>query len=53
MGIPLDEVTILYTLSFADDKIVVAQDLDDTECMARKLIDDCKILGLEVNVEER
>ena len=29
----------VYSLSFADDQVVLAQDRDDMECMARKLKD--------------
>ncbi|XP_044766857.1 uncharacterized protein LOC123322865 [Coccinella septempunctata] len=46
MGIPLNNTTI-YTLNFADDQVVMAQDLDDLEYMTRK---EYRHWGLEVNV---
>lgn len=49
MGIPLNNTTI-YTLNFADDQVVMAQDLDDLEYMTRKLIEEYRHWGLEVNV---
>jgi hypothetical protein len=36
MGIPIQN-THVYSLNFADDQILVAQDHDDMEFMARKL----------------
>lgn len=49
MGIPLNE-NILYTLSFADDQIVLAQDIEDLEYMTRKLVEEYEKWGLEVNL---
>lgn len=51
MGLPLDEGT-LYTLSFADDQVVMAQDYEDIEYMARKLIEQYNKWGLTVNLEK-
>lgn len=39
----------LYTLHFADDQVVIAQDRDDLEYMSRKLIEDYDKWGLSVN----
>ena len=36
MGIPLENIT-LYTLQFADDRVVLASDKEDLEYMPRKL----------------
>ncbi|XP_060527378.1 uncharacterized protein LOC132702628 [Cylas formicarius] len=49
MGIPLNNANI-YTLSFADDQVIMAQDYDDVEYMMRKLIEEYKKWGLEVNL---
>lgn len=51
-GIPLDDNTILYTLSFTDDKIIGAQDVDDIECMTRKFVDEYEIWGLKVHIQK-
>lgn len=50
MGIPLNDNTTLYTLCFADDQVVIAQDRDDLNYMTRKLVEEYKKWGLEVNV---
>ncbi|XP_030762136.1 uncharacterized protein LOC115886948 [Sitophilus oryzae] len=50
MGIPQINEDTLYTLFFADDQIVLAQDHDDLEYMARKLIEEYKKWGLEINI---
>jgi len=39
MGIPLNNTT-LYTLSFADGQIILAQDYEDLEYMSRELVED-------------
>ena len=41
MGIPIQN-TYVYSLSFADDQVVLAQDDDDMEYMARKLKENMK-----------
>lgn len=51
MGIPLENNN-LFTLCFADDQIVIAQDYEDLEYMARKLIEEYEKWGLEVNIEK-
>lgn len=35
MGIQVDDETTLYTLHFADDHVVIAQDPDDIEFMTK------------------
>jgi hypothetical protein len=51
MGIPLEGKT-LYTLCFADVQILIAQDHDDVEYMTRKIIEEYRIWGLEVNIDK-
>jgi len=35
---------------FADDQLLIAQGYEDLEYMARKLIDECELWGLKLNV---
>lgn len=51
MGIPLNE-SILFTLCFADDQVVLAQDYEDLAYMTRKLVEEYEIWGLEVNISK-
>ena len=51
MGILLND-SILYTLCFADDQIILAQDYEDWEYMTRKLIEEYNKWGLEVNLKK-
>jgi len=37
MGIQISDDRILYTLHFADDQVVIAQDKEDLEYMTRKI----------------
>ena len=43
----------VYSLSFADDQVVLAQDHDDLEYMARKLKEECEEWGLNINLEKK
>ena len=52
MGVPLDEIGTLFTLCFADDQVVVAQDAEDAEYMARKLVVEYRKWGLEVSIRK-
>ena len=52
MGVPLNDNTTLYTLCFADDQIVIAQDHEDLSYMTRKLIEEYKKWGLEINIDK-
>lgn len=52
MGIPLTDDSTLYTLCFADDQIVLAQDYEDLQYMSKKLIEEYKHWGLEVNLSK-
>jgi hypothetical protein len=51
MGIPIQN-TRVYSLSFADDQILIAQDYDDMEFMARKLKEEYKKWGFTMNLEK-
>ena len=51
MGIPIQN-TYVYSLSFADDQVLLAQDHDDMEYMARKLKEECEKWGLVINLEK-
>ena len=42
----------VYSLSFADDQVVLAQDHDDMEYMARKLKEEYEEWGLTINLEK-
>ena len=42
----------VYSLSFADDQAVLAQDRDDVEYMARKLKEEYEEWGLTINLEK-
>ncbi|XP_030751615.1 uncharacterized protein LOC115879109 [Sitophilus oryzae] len=52
MRLPVDDDTTVYILSFADDQAVVAQDIEDLECMTRKLNEDYEKWGLELNIKK-
>lgn len=51
MGIDIGDIH-LYTLQFADDQVIVANDRDDLEYMARKLQQEYEIWGLELNTHK-
>jgi hypothetical protein len=51
MGIPLMDTT-LYTLCFADNHVVIGQDYGDLKYMTRKLIEEYRKWGLEVNIKK-
>ena len=42
----------VYSLSFADGQVVLAQDRDDMEYMARKLKEEYEEWGLTINLEK-
>ena len=42
----------VYSLSFADDQVVLAQDHDDMEYMTRKLKEEYEEWGLTINLEK-
>jgi hypothetical protein len=45
-------VIIKYTLHFADDQLIIGQDLDDNGYLTRKLIEEYKKWGLENNLDK-
>lgn len=51
MGIKID-TSYIYTLLFADDQVVLASDADDANYMVRKLHEEYKKWGLEINFEK-
>ena len=51
MGIPMQN-THVYSLNFADDQVLISQDHDDMEFMARKLKDEYEKWGLTMNLEK-
>lgn len=51
MGLPIND-THLFTLSFADDQVIVAQDSFDLEFMLRRLYSEYRKWGLEVSLEK-
>jgi hypothetical protein len=51
MGIPIQN-TYIYSLNFAYDQVLLAQDHDDMEYMARKLKEEYEKLGLNINLEK-
>ena len=52
MGVPLLDGQTLYTLCFADDQIVVAQDEEDADYMTRKLVEEYRKWGMDVSVSK-
>jgi hypothetical protein len=49
MGVPI-QYTYVYSLNFADDQVLLAQDHDDMEYMARKLKEEYEKWGLAINL---
>ena len=52
MGIPIQN-TYVYSHNFADDQVLLAQDHDDMEYMARKLKEEYEKWGLAINLEKK
>lgn len=50
MGVPLREDGTLYTLCFAEDQVVIAQDEEDANYMTRKPVKAYRKWVMEVNV---
>jgi hypothetical protein len=42
----------IYSLNFADDKVLLTQDYDNMEYMARKLKEEYEKLGLSLNLKK-
>ena len=51
MCIPIQN-TCVYSFSFADGHLLLAQDHDDMEYMARKLNEEYEKWGLAINLEK-
>ena len=51
MGV-LIQNTHVCSINFADDQLLLAQDHDDIESMARKLKEEYEIWGLAINLEK-
>lgn len=51
MGINIGESSI-YTLQFADDQVLIAQDKDDLQYMTRKIKEEYEKAGLSMNMEK-
>jgi hypothetical protein len=51
MCIPIQN-TYVHSLNFADDQVLLAQDHDDMEYMARKLKEEYENWGLTINLEK-
>lgn len=49
MGIQIHPDYYLYNLLFADDQVIITEDTDDASYMLRKLVEEYKIWGLEIN----
>lgn len=52
MGIPLDDNSTIYTLQFADDQLILAQEFEDIEYLTRKLIQEYSLWGLKINMDK-
>jgi len=51
MGLEIQDTTI-YTMLFADDQLLIAQDYVDLEYKTKKLIDEYELWGLKLNVKK-
>jgi hypothetical protein len=45
-------IIYVYSLNFADDPVLLAQDRDDMEYMVRKLKEEYKKWGVAINLEK-
>lgn len=52
MGVSLNDEETLFTLGFADDRVIIAQDQHDAEFITQKLVANYRKWGLEVNVRK-
>ena len=51
MGLEIQDKTI-YSMLFADDQLLIAQDYEDLEYMTRKLIEEYDFGGLKLNIKK-
>ena len=42
----------IYTMLFADDQLLIAQDYEDLEYMTKKLIDEYELWGFKLNLKK-
>ena len=52
INIKLNKNIYIYSLNFADDQVVLAQDRDDMGYVARKLKDEYEEWGLTISLEK-
>jgi len=58
MGMEIQDTTLgiqdmtLYSMLFADDQLIIAQDDEDLEYMTRKLIDEYELWGLKLMLKK-
>ena len=51
VGMPKDNMTV-YTLSFANDQVLIAHNYDDINYMTRKLIEEYQKCGPDININK-
>ena len=51
MGLEIQDMTI-YSMLFADDQLLIAQNYEELQYMTRTLIDDYELWGLKLNVKK-
>ena len=51
MGLEIQDTTI-YSLLFADDQLLIAQEYEESVHMTRELIDEYELWGLKLNVKK-
>ena len=51
MGLKIQDRTI-YSMLFADDQLLIAQNYEELQYMTRKLIDEYELWGLKLNVKK-
>jgi hypothetical protein len=49
MGLPIIQDYHLCNLLFADDQVIIAPDTEDAEYMLRKLVEEYRKWGLQIN----
>ena len=49
MGVPIEENKFLYSLNYADDQVITAQDAEDLEFILKRLNKAYKEGGLTIN----
>ena len=52
MGLEIQDTTI-YSLLFADDQLLIAQEYEESVHMTRELIDEYELWGLKLNVKKK